>query len=89
MEYRLTIYASRCVRWAGKEHLIIDYGQRLGTKNVGLFHILKKGDGDLISLYNEQYQLALRWFVERGRRFDFALIDGEHTFDHTLVDFFS
>lgn len=70
------------------EHHIVDNGQRLGAANVGYFNLLRAGYGSLLSFYTDQSQMILPRLVEKGLKIEFALIDGAHTFDHTLVDFF-
>jgi predicted O-methyltransferase YrrM len=42
----------------------------------------------IVTLIEERSQLVLPRLVSNGERFDFGFIDGWHTFDHTLIDFF-
>lgn len=71
----------------GSEHVIIDAGQRVGVQNAGLWNLLNEGYGDLLTCYAAKSQIVLPMLLGRGV-FDVSLIDGAHTFDHTLVDFF-
>jgi len=71
------------------QHLVIDPGQ-MGPdfKGTGLYNLRRAGYGDLIEFREQPSQQALPQLEAEGRRFDFAFIDGIHTFDHALVDFF-
>jgi len=68
-------------------HIIIDpyqtehYGSR-GVAN------LKRAGFDFFELIEKPSELALPTLLQTGTEFDFALIDGFHTFDHTMLDFF-
>lgn len=72
----------------GKEHVIVDARQRLGSKGIGLYNLLEERYGDLGNLYNGKSQYILPRLFEGEPSFEFALIDGAHTLDHTLIDFF-
>jgi predicted O-methyltransferase YrrM len=72
----------------GERHVIIDPLQEDGWGGVGLFNARRAGYGNLIEFHNEPSHLALPALVRAQRRIDFALIDGWHTFDYVLVDFF-
>ena len=72
----------------GARHIVIDPDQEDGWKGLGLFNARRAGFGDLIEFHNEPSHLALPSLVKAQRRVDFALIDGWHTFDYVLVDFF-
>ena len=66
----------------------IDPHQSEGWKGAGMHLLRRAGLGEVVELIEEPSQLALPRLAARGERFDFAFIDGWHTFDHTLVDFF-
>lgn len=55
---------------------------------IGLNNLKKSGFGDIIEFIDKPSQLALPELEQRNVKVDFAFIDGWHTFDHTLVDFF-
>ncbi|MHC4455104.1 MAG: class I SAM-dependent methyltransferase, partial [Planctomycetota bacterium] len=67
---------------------IIDAFQSPGFKATGLFNLDNAGFEDVYAFHEERSEICLPQFLTQGMRFDFALIDGNHTFDHTLVDFF-
>jgi predicted O-methyltransferase YrrM len=66
----------------------VDPHQTTGWRGAGM-HLLARADyRSMVTLIEEPSQLALPQLAAKGDRFDFAFIDGWHTFDHTLVDFF-
>jgi predicted O-methyltransferase YrrM len=71
---------------ASSELVSIDPCQTTDWKSAGL-HLLARA-GLATTLIEESSQLALPRLAAEGQRFDFGFIDGWHTFDHTLVDFF-
>jgi predicted O-methyltransferase YrrM len=77
----------------GTRHLIIDPNQNGGEwgdswDGVGLYNLKRAGYEDLVEFIAQPSFQALPQLVAAGRQVDFAFIDGWHTFDYTLVDFF-
>ncbi len=68
------------------ELVSIDPCQTADWKSAGM-HLLARA-GLTATLIEEPSQLALPRLAAEGQRFDFGFIDGWHTFDHTLIDFF-
>lgn len=54
----------------------------------GLYAVKSAGYSKMYEFYNQSSQLVLPELVKKKVAIDFAFIDGWHTFDHTLVDFF-
>lgn len=54
----------------------------------GLFNIERAGFQHLYEFHENTSQQVLPALVGKGEKVDFAFIDGWHTFDHTLIDFF-
>jgi predicted O-methyltransferase YrrM/glycosyltransferase involved in cell wall biosynthesis len=71
----------------GAFHYIIDPFQKSQWKNIGVSNLRKAGFSrfQLIEDYSE---FALPALVKEGVKINFGFIDGWHTFDHTLIDFF-
>ena len=73
----------------GKEniHTILDPNQSGHWKNMGVNNLKKSGlnNFELIEDYSE---FVLPGFLKEARQFDFIFVDGWHTFDHVLLEFF-
>lgn len=66
----------------------IDPHQTSGWHRAGM-HLVARAEYDsMVTLIEERSQIVLPELAKAGERFDLAFIDGWHTFDHTLVDFF-
>lgn len=68
------------------ELVSIDPCQTSDWRSAGL-HLVRRA-GLAVTLIEEPSQLALPRLAAEGQRFDFGFIDGWHTFDHALIDFF-
>jgi predicted O-methyltransferase YrrM len=68
-------------------HVIIDPFQATEFENQGIRNLERAGF-TFFRLIEEPSELALPSLLRAGEEFDLALIDGYHTFDHTLLDFF-
>lgn len=68
-------------------HLIIDPFQMTDWNGIGVKN-LKKSNLNNFTLYEDYSEFILPKLVKEKTEIDFAFIDGWHTFDHTLIDFF-
>jgi predicted O-methyltransferase YrrM len=57
-------------------------------QGTGLSNVRRAGLTDRFVFHEASSQVVLPRLAESGTRIQFAFIDGWHTFDHTLVDFF-
>lgn len=71
-------------------HIVIDPAQFAEAywHGIGLANLERAGYRAFVELIEKPPQIALPELVAAGRKVHFAFIDGEHTFDHALVDFF-
>lgn len=84
-----TLFICEALRKVGaSKHIVIDPWQNTVFRGIGLRNLRQAGYEDLIEFVEEPSEIALPKLLERETRIDFAFVDGWHTFDHTLVDFF-
>jgi predicted O-methyltransferase YrrM len=57
-------------------------------QGVGLFNLNRAGLSHLVEFIDLPSHLALPKLEAAGSKIDFAFVDGWHTFDHTLMEFF-
>jgi predicted O-methyltransferase YrrM len=69
-------------------HIVLDPNQSTNWRGIGLRNLQRAGYGDVIELREERSEFALPQLLKEGVVLDFAFIDGWHTFDHVLLDFF-
>lgn len=77
----------------GTQHIVIDPNQHSGPwgdswDGIGIANLRRAGYGEIVRLIEAPSYRALAELERSGQRVDFAFIDGWHTFDFTLVDFF-
>jgi len=77
---------------AGPEARLISFDptQRLtdSWNSAGLWQVERAGLSEVVELRDETSQRGLPKLVDSGYRCQIGFIDGWHTFDHTLIDFF-
>lgn len=81
----------RYLRKMGKgRHTAIDPFQSdpAGLNGYGLNRVRDAGFSDLLEFHEDFDYLVLPKLVKDKRRFDFILLDGWHSFDYTMIDFF-
>ena len=70
------------------KHIVIDPFQHSNWGGIGLKNITRAGYKHFIDFREERSEVALPGLAASGTRAQVAIIDGNHTFDHALVDFF-
>ncbi len=78
---------------AGARHIVIDPYQFSGPPGdewygAGLAALRRAGYENRIEFHSDPSYAVLPQLEAKGTKIDFAFIDGWHTFDFTLVDFF-
>lgn len=72
----------------GAKHYGIDPLQHSDHGGVAIANLRRAGLEDYFDLRETTSHFALPKLLEEGVKLDFAFIDGWHTFDYTLLDFF-
>ena len=75
------------------QHIVIDPNQHISVcgacwDGIGIANLRRAGYGEIVRLIEAPSYRALPELERSGCRVDFAFIDGWHTFDFALVDFF-
>lgn len=69
------------------QHTIIDPFQTTEWQSHGINN-LKAAGFENFSLIEERSEIALPMLLKEGKTYDFIFVDGWHTFDHVMVEFF-
>lgn len=72
---------------ADRRHVIVDPYQTAHWGDRGIKNLRSAGFSDF-EVIQRGSEYALANLAEKGDVFDFGVIDGWHTLDHTLIDFF-
>ena len=75
------------VKVQAERHIVADLYQREWA-NIGLHNLAQAGYENLIEFYELSSHRLLPRLESEGRLIDFAFVDGWHTFDYTMVEFF-
>lgn len=71
----------------GARHLMLDPFQTSDVGGAGV-QLLRRIGIDFFTLLEKPSEVALPELLAAGAQFDFCFIDGLHTFDQTLLDFY-
>jgi predicted O-methyltransferase YrrM len=69
-------------------HIILDPFQSTHWRGIGIHNLRRAGYDKIVELREIGSEIGLPAMLGAGVRLQCAIIDGWHTFDHTLVDFF-
>ncbi len=72
----------------GHKHIVCDPDQFEGFRGIGWKNICEAGYEHLVELHPVSSHVLLPQLEQQGLRIGFAFIDGWHTFDYVMIDFF-
>jgi predicted O-methyltransferase YrrM len=72
----------------GARHVVIDPHQQTRFAGCGLQVLSEAGVAGLIEYHAEESQAALPRLLAEARRYDLAVVDGNHRFDAVFVDLY-
>jgi predicted O-methyltransferase YrrM len=85
-----TLYIFDALKETGQlsRHIVIDPFQHSQWRGIGLRNVRMAGYEPYIDFFESYSELVLPKLLADGVSLDFALIDGWHTFDQVLVEFY-
>jgi predicted O-methyltransferase YrrM len=85
-----TLYVCDALSANGKPatHIVIDPFQHAQWRGIGIKNVFAAGYGHFVDFRQQKSEFALPMLAAAGTRVQAAIIDGNHKFDHALVDFF-
>jgi predicted O-methyltransferase YrrM len=69
-------------------HIVVDPFQSTQWRGIGVRNIRDAGFAAMVDFREERSEIALPRLLEEGVTLDFAFVDGWHTFDQVLVEFY-
>ena len=73
---------------ARARHIVSDPYQHSQWRGIGLRHLEEAGLREFVDFREERSEYLLPKLAEAGTQIDFALVDGWHTFDQVMLEFY-
>jgi predicted O-methyltransferase YrrM len=86
-----SLYVCEALAWlpdASRRHIVLDPFQSTQWRGIGVRNIREAGFGALLDFREERSEFALPALASEGTAIQFALVDGWHTFDQVMVEFY-
>jgi predicted O-methyltransferase YrrM len=85
-----TLYICEALAALGQpvRHIVADPFQSTKWHGIGLRNVREAGYASLVDFREERSEFLLPRLLQEGVELDFALIDGWHTFDQVMVEFY-
>lgn len=77
------------IQFGSSKHIVIDIGQTDIMNGLGLYNLSQCGFNKIVDFHEGLSEIIFLKLLEQGKKIDFAFIDGNHTFDQVLLDFFT
>lgn len=69
-------------------HIVADPNQSTQWRNIGLRNVNQAGYSNIVDFHEVSSEFLLPRLLEVETRLDFAFVDGWHTFDQVMVEFY-
>jgi predicted O-methyltransferase YrrM len=86
-----TLFICEALERSGRQpvrHYALDPFQSTLWRDIGRRHLVEAGYDSMVRVVEDRSEFALPELLRRGVKVDFALIDGWHTFDQVLMEFY-
>lgn len=84
----LFICAALLPRRDRAHHVAIDPFQSADWSSIGLANLRRANCAHLVEFYEDRSEFVLPQLAREGRELDFAFVDGWHSFEQALVEFY-
>ena len=68
-------------------HILIDPFQSTQWRGLGVQHLREAGFADIVDIHEDYSEFVLPALLRNGIEIEFAFVDGRHTFDQVMVEF--
>jgi predicted O-methyltransferase YrrM len=85
-----TLYICEALAGLGHyvRHIVVDPFQSTQWRGIGLRNVHEAGYGHFVHFHEARSEFCLPALLDQGTTVEFALIDGWHTFDQVMLEFY-